>query len=113
MTDQNNDFPDAVGNIADGFDTARDTLRAAVGAAEVPAYAKLGNMTTALQAGKHAMAGEYENVAQDIGVAALQTAMGIAAGAVGATAIAAGSPVILTGLAVAGAVWYAGRVGMK
>ncbi|GAB03404.1 calcium-binding protein [Acinetobacter sp. NBRC 100985] len=109
MTDQNNDFPDAVGNIADGFDTARDTLRAAVGAAEVPAYAKLGNMTTALQAGKHAMAGEYENVAQDIGVAALQTAMGIAAGAVGATAIAAGSPVILTGLAVAGAVWYAGE----
>ncbi|WP_373883356.1 calcium-binding protein [Acinetobacter pittii] len=104
---QNHDFPDAVGIISDAYDTAQDGLRAAAGAGGVPEFAKLGNVTSLLQIGAHAKAGEYENVAQDIGVGAAQAALG---GLIAGTALAASAPVAVGLIGGAAAVYGFGKL---
>ncbi|WIH73684.1 calcium-binding protein [Acinetobacter baumannii] len=104
---QNHDFPDAVGIISDAYDTAQDGLRAAAGAGGVPEFAKLGNVTSLLQMGAHAKAGEYENVAQDIGVGAAQAALG---GLIAGTALAASAPVAVGLIGGAAAVYGFGKL---
>ncbi|WP_151790459.1 putative Ig domain-containing protein, partial [Acinetobacter junii] len=104
---ENHDFPDAVGVISDAYDTAQDGLRAAASAGAVPEYAKLGNVTSLLQIGAHAKAGEYENVAQDIGVGAAQAVLG---GLIAGTALAASAPVAVGLIGGAAAVYGFGKL---
>ena len=67
------DFPFATTDVGE----VKDSFMASVGF-ENGKYLKLGNVLTVAQIGGHAYHGEWENVAQDVGVWAATTAIALA-----------------------------------
>lgn len=90
---------DAIGAISTGADAAREAIRAAVTAPELPSYAKVGNATTVLQVGYYLDKGNYADASQAMGVAAASSlAGGVVVGA--AVAFAPVSVAVLVGAGV-------------
>ncbi len=90
---------DAIGAISTGADAAREAIRAAVTAPELPSYAKVGNATTVLQVGYYLDKGNYADASQAMGVAAASSlAGGVVVGA--AVAFAPVSVAVLAGAGV-------------
>ena len=78
------DFPFATTVVGE----VKDSFMASVGF-ENGKYLKLGNVLTVAQIGGHAYHGEWENVAQDVGVWAATTAIALAIAPVSVPAILA------------------------